>query len=90
VAAGSQTRGTLPHVLASVQDAPSELAHGTLLLLDMVDDARVLFDDTECLGHALERVRQRLHALGARRIWMGNAWVWDLKPDDRPGDLFEL
>jgi hypothetical protein len=28
--------------------------------------------------------------LGARRVWLGNAWYWDLKPDYRPGDVFEL
>jgi hypothetical protein len=27
---------------------------------------------------------------GARRIWCGNAWYWDLKPDYRPGEVFEL
>jgi hypothetical protein len=24
------------------------------------------------------------------RIWRGNAWLWDLKPDYQPGDVFEL
>jgi hypothetical protein len=31
-----------------------------------------------------------LEQLGARRIWRGNAWFWDLKPDYRPGEVFEL
>ena len=85
----ARSEGLSP-TFSPVFKTPSELGHGTPLLLDMVDDARVLFDDRDCLRHALERVRQRLEALGARRIWMGNAWVWDLKPDYRPGDLFEL
>jgi hypothetical protein len=38
----------------------------------------------------LERVRSRLQQLGAQRIHRGNAWYWDLKPDFKPGEIFEL
>ncbi|MCY4660185.1 MAG: hypothetical protein OXF93_10300 [Acidobacteria bacterium] len=27
---------------------------------------------------------------GACRLWLGNAWYWDLKPDYKPGDVFDL
>jgi len=37
-----------------------------------------------------ERLKARLEALGARRIWRGNAWFWGLKPDYRIGEIFEL
>lgn len=32
----------------------------------------------------------RLEELGARRIWRGSAWHWDLKPDYVPGEEFAL
>ena len=83
-------RAGLSPTFSPIFKTPAELALGTPLLLDMVDDARVLVDDIGCLGQALQRVRARVEALGARRIWMGSAWVWDLKPDYRPGDVFEL
>lgn len=83
-------RAGLSPTFSPVFKTPAELALGTLLLLDMVEDARILVDDTGCLRRALHRVRARLEALGARRIWMGNAWVWDLKPDYRPGEVFEV
>jgi hypothetical protein len=35
-------------------------------------------------------MRDRLDALGSRRIWRGTRWYWDLKPDYRPGMIFEL
>jgi hypothetical protein len=55
----------------------------------MVDDARVLYDRDGVFAAARAGWRERLARLGARRIWRGNAWLWDLKPD-QPGDVFEL
>ena len=83
-------RSGLSPVFSPVFKTRPELAEGTPLLLDMVDDANMLLDESGCLRRAIETTRQRLAALGARRIWLGDAWVWDLKPDYRPGDLFEL
>ena len=56
----------------------------------MVEDARILFDRDGFFAAVLERLRARLEALGARRVWRGNAWFWDLKPDYVPGEVFEL
>ena len=35
-------------------------------------------------------LKHRLQMLGARRIWRGNAWYWELKPDLKPGEVFTL
>lgn len=67
-----------------------ELQAGSPLFLDMVDDARVLHDRVGAFAAAQIKWRDRLARLGARRIWRGNAWLWDLKPDYKPGDVFEL
>jgi predicted nucleotidyltransferase len=83
-AAGVQTR------LSPVIRTPAELEHGRPLLLDMTEDARILHDPAGVLAARLQALRERLAALGARRIWRGNAWYWDLKPDYRPGDVFSL
>lgn len=69
---------------------PAELRAGSPLFLDFVDDAKVLFDRDGVFATSLAELRARLRALGARRVWRGNAWYWDLKPDYRPGDVFEL
>jgi uncharacterized protein len=76
--------------LSPVFKTPEELQQGSPLLLDMVDDAQVLWDGQGVLQQALGRLRARLSALGARRIWSGTAWHWDLKPDFQPGEVFEL
>jgi predicted nucleotidyltransferase len=77
-------------LLAPIFKTRAELERGTPLLLDMTEDARILHDPTGCLANALERLRRRLRALGSRRIWRGAYWYWDLKPDYRPGEIFEL
>ena len=87
--AAAAAAGLLPE-LSPVLMTPSELERGSMLLLDMTEDARILFDPTGCLDCALDRLRGRLRELGSRRIWLGNAWYWDLKPDYKPGDVFDL
>ncbi len=76
--------------VSPVFKTPAEVERGSLLYLDMLEDARILFDRDGFLRQAFSRLRARLESLGARRIWRGNAWFWDLKPDYRPGEVFEL
>ena len=77
-------------LLSPVFKTPDEIRRGSPLLLDMTSDARCLYDRDAFLAESLATLRARLSALGARRIWRGNAWMWDLKPDLRPGEIFEL
>jgi hypothetical protein len=81
--------GLSPEVLP-IFKTPDEARQGSLLFLDMVEDARVLYDRGGFLQETLAKFKARLDRLGARRIWRGNAWFWDLKPDYQPGEVFEL
>jgi predicted nucleotidyltransferase len=76
--------------LSPVLKTPEEAGHGSPLFLDMTEDARILFDRESFFSRQLDRLRARLAQLGSRRVWLGNAWYWDLKPDYRPGEVFEL
>jgi predicted nucleotidyltransferase len=76
--------------LSPVFKTPEEVETGSPLFLDLVEDARILHDPSGFLAGYLERLRARLAALGARRVWRGNAWYWDLKPDLKPGEVFSL
>lgn len=76
--------------LSPVFKSPGELQAGSPLLLDMVEDARILYDRDGNFKRRIDQLRRRLTQLGAKRIWKGNAWYWDLKPDYRPGEVFEL
>lgn len=76
--------------LSPVLKTPAEVLRGSPLLLDMTDDARILYDRNGFLRSALDALKARLASLGARRIFIGNAWLWDLKPDFKPGEVIEL
>lgn len=76
--------------LSPVFKTPDEIRQGSPLFFDLTSDARFLYDRHGFLAAELARLRARLSALGARRIWRGNAWFWDLKPDLKPGEVFEL
>ena len=79
-----------PVMLSPVFKTPEEVERGSPLFLDMVDDARIVYDPEPFLAAYLDRLRSRLRELGARRVWLGNAWYWELKPDLRPGEVFSL
>lgn len=70
--------------------SPDEVKLGSPLFLDMTEDAMILFDRDRFFEQALAGLRKRLERLGSKRIWRGNAWHWDLKPDYKPGEVFEL
>lgn len=76
--------------LSPVLKTPAEMDRGSVFYVDLVEDARLLYDRGDFLKGFLARLRRRLEQLGARRIRRGNAWYWDLKPDFKPGEIFEL
>ncbi len=76
--------------ISAILKTPEEAERGTPLFLDMVEDARILFDRSGFFSGILGGLKNRLNRLGARRIWRGNAWYWVLKPDFKPGEVFEL
>jgi predicted nucleotidyltransferase len=80
--------GAIPVCLSPVLKTPAEVEQGSPLFLDLVEDARILYDADGFLVAYLDGLRGRLRALGSRRIWRGDTWYWDLKPDLKPGEVF--
>lgn len=76
--------------LSPVFKTPAEIANGSPLFLDMVEDVRMLYDRDDFFTNVLKNLKERLQKLGARRIWQGNIWYWDLKPDYKQGEVFEI
>ncbi len=87
--AGAREVGLSPE-LSAVFKTPAEVSAGSPLFLDMLEDARIVLDRDGFLREAFDAFAARLARLGARRIWRGNNWFWDLKPDYKPGEVFEL
>ena len=58
--------------------------------LDMTEEAAILFDRGSFFAGILERLRERLRELGAKRRQLGRLRYWDLKPDFKPGEAIVL
>lgn len=76
--------------LAPVFKAPAELAAGSPLYLDMTLWREVLADRGGMLEAFLATLRDRMRALGSRRLPFKGGMFWDYKPDFRPGEVVEL
>lgn len=78
------------HRLSPIFKTPAEVRRGSPLFLDMLDDGRLLYDRGGFFASELAALKGRLDKLGSKRIWKGDAWYWDLKPDFKPGDEIVL
>jgi predicted nucleotidyltransferase len=87
---GSLKKEGIDTFVSAIFKTPQEAEWGSPLFLDMVEDARILYDKNAFFTKRLGRLRDRLKELGAKRIWEGNIWHWVLKPDYRPGEIIEL
>lgn len=70
---------------------PEELSRKPLILLDVVDHGLLLKDRQGFLSDKLEGLKGIMKQSGIQKILFDDgSWVWDLKPDWRPGDLIEI
>ena len=76
--------------LSPVIKTPEEVLSGSLLFLDMIFDGLILYDRNDFFKNFLNSFKERLQSLGAKRIVQGDRWYWDLKPDYRKGEIFEI
>jgi hypothetical protein len=76
--------------LSPILKTPDELAQGSLLDLDMIDEARILVDEDGLLRRHLDALAAKLKAMGARRVRKGGGYYWELKPDYRWGKRITL
>jgi len=76
--------------ISPVLKTPEEIKMGSLLFLDLVEDAKILYDKEDFFKKELEKIKETLKNLGAKRYWLGNAWYWVLKPHIKPGENIEL
>lgn len=67
-----------------------EACQTSRLYLDMTLEEGILFDRDGFFAGVLSRLRERLARLGAVRRQIGRKWYWDLKPDYRYGEIFEI
>ena len=80
----------VPSPLSAVLLTPREVSRNPPILLDLVEDAVILYDRGGFLSRALERLRKRLKELGAKRVRTERGWYWVLKPDAKFGEVVEI
>jgi hypothetical protein len=74
-----------------VAKTPEEAAYHSPLFLDIVEDGILLVDRNGFFGRVLGEMRERMRALGSRRVFLKDGgWYWDLKPDFRFGEVVEI
>lgn len=76
--------------LAPVIKEKNEVLQGSLLFLDMLEDAQIIYDRDSFFKNYLRTLQERLELLGAKKIYQGGAWYWVLKKDYRTGEEFHL
>jgi predicted nucleotidyltransferase len=60
--------------ISAVIKSPQEAKKGSPLFFDMVEDAKIIFDRDDFFHGVMTRLKDRLTALGAERVWKGNTW----------------
>lgn len=75
---------------SAVPYRPEDLIETPPLLLDVSEDGIVLYDDG-LMRKKLAELKERLHALGSKRIrTRSGKRYWVLKPDLKPGEIIEI
>lgn len=61
------------------------------IFLDMIEDAKILFDKNNFFTKRLKEIKKRLIELGSEKVYLEDGtWYWDLKPDLKLGEVFSL
>jgi len=76
--------------LIEVLRTPEEAGRFHMLYLDMMLEARLLYDRDDFMKTRLARVRRKAQELGSTRRQIGDVSYWDLKPDFVPGEVIVL
>lgn len=84
-----RARGLQPR-LARLLKTRAEAGQVSPLYLDLVEDARLLYDRDGFFQSVLERLALALSRLGAERRVRGRVRYWVLKPVLAPGEVIEL
>jgi predicted nucleotidyltransferase len=76
--------------ISAIIKSSDEAGYLSPLYLDLLEDGRVLLDRDSQIDNILQRLRKALKKTGGRRIWKGQRWYWDLKPDLAFGEVVEI
>lgn len=81
--------GCYPYI-SPILKTKEEARNLSPLYLDMVTDAKILYDKDDFFKEILEKLRMELDSLNAKKIKVGKKWYWDLKPDYKFGEVISI
>jgi len=76
--------------LSPIMLTPEEVRRIPPILLDMTEDAVIVYDKDDFLKKVLNYLREKLRELGAHRVWIGKRWYWILKKDYKFGEVIKI
>jgi len=78
------------HRFSTILKTREEARDTSRYYIDMTTDAVLLYDRDGFFGSVLDQLRARMKQLGSRKVYIGDRWYWDWKPDYRFGEFIEL
>ncbi|MFQ6058251.1 MAG: nucleotidyltransferase domain-containing protein [Anaerolineae bacterium] len=78
------------HGFTTILKTREEAKYTVPYYLDMTTDAILLYDKGDFFKGVLDRLRARMEELGSKKVYIGDKWYWDLKPDSKFGEVIEL
>jgi predicted nucleotidyltransferase len=82
--------GFYPEISPIFMSVP-ELENHPWILLDVVDHGIILQDSNNRLRNELMRMEEKMTKFGSKKITLPDgSWYWNLKPDLKVGEVFEL
>lgn len=68
-----------------------DLRENPLILLDFLEEGKILYDREGRMKELLEKLKKRLKELGVKKVVLKDGrWYWDLKPSLKPGETLEI
>ena len=69
---------------------PEEVKSHPPILLDLTDDAVIVYDKDGFLCKALDEIRAGLRRLGSKKVKAKKGYYWILKPGAKPSEVIEV
>ena len=77
-------------LISDVFLTPQEVEKHPPILIDMVEDAVILYDRKDFLRDVLKSLGEKLKQMGARKVVTEKGYFWILKPNAKPSEVIEI
>lgn len=71
--------GLYPEISPIIK-TPEEVLLGSPLFLDMIEEAKILYDKNNFFQNYLNQLKNKLKAIHAKKIYVDSGWYWLIDP----------